>query len=175
MEPETADYFLRPTGHLNDTGKVGARPRIQVDDRIIGELQRLNPRMPWVNRDSPELDRINEGEKVSSDYPPLFFSAVGFYQLDPDLGRGSLRRLLLVEALAVDPIRKSLQDKGAILHDWQDEVRDARVVAHYVALGVLLLREKDLVQVCDLERLSATEGEGTVAALLLNRCQLLQQ
>src|ERR1700737_927190 len=115
--------------------------------------------MPRVDGNGSELDRVEKGEKISPDDPGLFFSVVGFYHLYTNLGRGGLRRLLLVEALAVDPIRETLQDERAILHHRQDEIGDARVVAHYVALRVLLLREKDLVQVGDLESSSVSEVE----------------
>src|SRR6267154_4804422 len=169
VEAEPIDYLLCPTRDLNDAGEICARPRIQIDNRVVRVLQRRNSGMPWVDGDGTELDRIKKREQIAADDPALFLSPIGFYQLDPDLRRRSLRRLLLVEALPIDSIGESLENERPILDRWKDKVSDARVVTHHVTLGVLLLRKEDLVQIGDLERFSAAEVESSSSAGLLNR------
>src|SRR6266850_624332 len=174
VEAEPIDYLLCPTRDLNDAGEICALPRIQIDNRIVRVLQRLNPGMPWVDGDGTELDRIKKREQIATDDPALLLSPIGFYQLDADLRRHRLRRLMLVEALPIHSIGESLENERPILDRWKDEVSDARVVTQHVTLGVLLLRKEDLVQIGDLERFSTAEVESSSSADLLDRGELPQ-
>src|ERR1700682_2590764 len=172
VEPESINHLFGPTRDLNDAGEICASPRIKIDDRVVRVLQRLDPRMPGVDRDGAELDRVKKGKQISADDSALLLSLIGLYHLDPDLGRRSLRGILLVEALPVDSVGKSFENERAILDRWKYEVLDARVVPHHVALGVLLLRKENLVQVGDLERFSTAEVESSVSTSVLDRREL---
>src|SRR6266550_4209195 len=168
VEAEPIDYLLCPTRDLDDAGEICARPRIQIDNRVVRVPQRLNSGMPWVDGDGTELDRIKKREQIAADDPALLLTPIAFYQLDADLRRRSLRRLVLVETLPIDSIGESLENERPILDRWKDEVGNARVVTHHVTLGVLLLREEDLVQIGDPERFSTAEIESSGSASLLD-------
>src|ERR1035437_1666582 len=124
--------------------------------------------MAWIDGDGAQLDGVKRREQISADNPRLPLSTLGCYHLDPDIGRRILRSFLLVEALPVYSVGESLQYDRAILDRRKNEVSDARVVPHHVALRVLLLREKDLVEVGDLERFSMAEVESPIPAPFLD-------
>ena len=128
--------------------------------------------MPWIDGDGAKLDCVKQCEQISADNPRQLLSTLGFYHLDPDLGRRILRSFLLVEALPVYSVGESLQNERAIPDRRKNEVRDARVVPHHIALRVLPHGEKDLVEVGDLEHFSAAEVESPVAAPFLDRREL---
>src|SRR4026208_2063175 len=88
------------------------------------------------------------------------------------VGARCCERLLLMQPFPVDPVREPLEDERTVLDRRKDELRDARVVPHDVALRVLLLREKNLVEVRDLEVLPAPEVERAFPAFFLDRSQL---
>src|SRR5438045_7626888 len=147
MKPETINDFPCPTPNLNDTSEVCARSRIQINNRIVGVIQRLNSRVPGVDRDGAELDGVEERKKISSDNPRLLLAAIGFNFLDPDFAGRRLRSLLLVEAFAGNAVGETLEDKRAIQNRRKDERSNARVIPHHIPFGVFLLGAKNLVKV----------------------------
>src|SRR6185295_13331464 len=86
--------------------------------------------MPRVDRDGTQLDGVKQRQQIAADVARLFLAALGFNGFDTDSSRCRFRRLLLIEALAVDSVRKTLQDEWPIFHCGQDQVRNARVEAH---------------------------------------------
>src|SRR5580765_5901374 len=100
--------------------------------------------MQWIHRDGYELDRVEQSEQVSANDSRLLLPALGLNYLDPDVGRGRVRAFVLIEALPIDSVGESLQNKWAILNRRENEARDARVVPHHISLRVFLLREKNL-------------------------------
>src|SRR6266550_5499878 len=128
--------------------------------------------MPGVDGDGAKLDGIEKREKISTDDSWLLLAAVGLYHLDAHFLRSRFRGLLLVEALAVDSVGKSFQHQRSILHRWEDEVCNARVIAHHISLGVLLLWKEDLIEIRDLERLAAAEIQRPLSSRFLDGLEL---
>src|SRR5215210_7233749 len=131
------DCFLRPASDLNYARKVGPWPGIQVYDRVIGVFERLDAGVPWIDRDCSELDGVEQSQKVPSHIARLFLAPLGLDDLDSDPNWCRFRRLLLIEAFAVDPVGEPLEYERAVFQGRKNELRDARVVPHDVALGVL--------------------------------------
>src|SRR3954471_6543883 len=128
--------------------------------------------MPRIDGNRAQLDRVEECEKVSADVAWLLLPTIRDDGLDPHFGRRGVRSLLLVEALSVDSVGKPFQHEWPILHCRQDEICDARVEAHHIALGVPILGKEDLVEIRDLEGLAATQIEGAFAAFRLDLGEL---
>ena len=93
---------------------------------------------------------------------------------DPHAGRNLLGRLVLIERLAVDAVRKALHDERAVVHDREDVRRDAHVVAHQIALGNLQLRPEHLAQVADLERLPVGQPQRPRVRPALDLVELIE-
>src|SRR4030088_1683402 len=113
--------------------------------------------MPRIHRNGAQLNRVQQRQQVSADVARLFLAVLRLDGLNAYAGRSRVRRFLLIETLAVDSVGESLQDQRAVLHCRKNEVGDARVEAHHVALGKLLLGKEDLVEVRDFESFAPTE------------------
>ena len=55
MNSEIVEHFLYGARHLDHASERGARSRIEIDDRIVGVLDRLHARMPRIDRDRAQL------------------------------------------------------------------------------------------------------------------------
>ena len=95
--------------------------------------------------------------------------------LDADARRHDVRRLLLVERLAVDAVREALHHQRPLGDDRQQPRRHARVEAEQVALGVAVGRPEHLAQVGDLERLAAGQRDDAVLLRVLHLLELRDQ
>src|SRR5215210_6492617 len=104
VETKGIDYFLGPASDLDYARKVGPRPGIQVYDRVIGVLKRLDAGVPWIDGNCAELDRIEQSQEVPSHVARLFLAPLGLDDFDPDPERRRFRRLLLVEAFTVNAV-----------------------------------------------------------------------
>ena len=124
--------------------------------------------MPRVHRDRAQLDRVEQREQVAANVARLFVSIIGHDLLHPHSWWRRVRRFLLIEAFAVDPVGEPLQDERAIEDRGQDVVGDAHIVTHDIAFGELLLGEEHLVEVRDLEAFAASKVESGVTAFLFD-------
>src|SRR6185436_20500093 len=140
-----------------------------------GVLQVRQVRMPRIHGNGAELDRVEQCEKVATDVTRLFLSAIRYNLFDAHFGRRIFRGFLLVEALAVDAVGKSLEDERTVLDRRQDKVSDAHVVTHDVALRVLLLGEEHLIEIRDFQNLAAAEVEASTTAGLFDLAELGEQ
>lgn len=121
---------------------------VEIEDAPVGMRQTRSTRRPKVQRDRPEVGEVQQALLVLANEVPDFFLGA----LTPDgLGakplRGPLRRILLIEVLALDPVGVARQHDGPVGQVGQQPRRDAAVVLDQVALGVALLGPEHLVEV----------------------------
>src|SRR5690606_7905579 len=112
---EFLQLLADPPGDLDHAAESSARAGVEVQDRIVGALQRGYARVPGVVRDRAELHRVEERREVTADEPPLVTVA------EPDIPdahtrRHAVGRRLLVERLAVDAVRIAFKDERAVVH-----------------------------------------------------------
>jgi hypothetical protein len=81
---------------------------------------------------------------------------------------------MLIERLRGHAVRESFHDERPIRHRGQDERRDARVIAHEIALGQFLLRPEGLVQVGHLQAVTVGQRQQSIFSRRFKGRQLFQ-
>ena len=134
-------------GDLYDAGK-GCLLGIQVYKRPVRGIQAAFVRHPRMKVDAA---RVDEGEKrlsvvahgVEDRTLPVAGNVNRLHLVEDVLGK-----LLLVERLAADAVRPTVQVQGSVLEIREDPVGHPVVVAHKVSLRVALIRPIHLSRVC---------------------------
>ena len=128
-------------------GEVGARLRVDVDPQLVGMLGVGAPRRPRVEVDHGEVrgpDDLRElGHAELVGVPPRGEGdAGGLDPVGPLLGHA-----LLVDLLALDPVREAAELRRPLVQRAHDPLADREVVVDEVALRLPGCREQHLVGV----------------------------
>jgi hypothetical protein len=125
-----------------------------------------------VQRDRPELHEVEQRRQVAADEARRGDPGLRLDLRHPYTLR-ILGRVLLEERRPVDSFRVALEGERPVGEDWEKHRRDLRVVAHDVALRDAVTREVRLVEAGDLKRPAVLEGDGAIAAVALDRRELV--
>ena len=138
-------------GHGLAVGEVGSRLRVDVDPQLVRMLGVGAPRGPGVEVDHGEvrgpgdLRELGDAELVGM----AARRERDARRLDP-LG-ALLGHALLVDLLALDPVREAAELRRPLAQRADDALADREVVVDEVALRVTRCREQHLVGVRDLD------------------------
>ncbi len=167
---QRVELVANPARDVEHVRERHAVRRIEIERGVVGELRMRDAREPRILRDGRQLRHVEQRlQAAADDLRPLFDDADDF---GADAGR-HLGRAVLVERRAGDAVREALHHERTIGHGRQDERRDARVVAHQIALGQLQLRPEQLVQVGDLQRVAVGQGQHAILPRSLQCRQLI--
>src|SRR6185436_9970764 len=131
-------------GDLAHLLPLHARDRVEVDAQPVGMVEVFGTYRVRVQLEAGEVRHPGERRGIARHHL-VGRAARGEAQLDhlDPLG-AHLRRALLIEELAVDPVRVAHQHVGPAAGAAQGALRYREVVAHEVELGVLRLRKENL-------------------------------
>src|SRR5687768_17287570 len=146
MQPQLVHDFLCPARDLHYAAKWRTRPGVEVDDAVVGEVERLHSRVPGIHRHGAKLDDVQQRGEISSDNAEVRRSALRMNRLGAYC-IGRIASVLLKERRAGYTVGKSLEYQRPVLHDRQNERSNLDVIPHEVAFGELLRREKNLTEV----------------------------
>src|SRR5437660_5107104 len=116
MQPIRVEDVLDRQGYVHDTLERRAWTRIEIDDRVVGELDRLDARVPWIHGDGAELHEIEQRGQVTADETVLCLEPFVRGRGDSYACRRIRRCLLLIECFSANAIREPLHDERPI-HD----------------------------------------------------------
>ena len=150
-EPDLRERLAHERGHRLRIAEVRARLRVDVDAQLVGMLGVRPPGRPGVEVDHGQVRRPrNLGELGHAELVGMPSGRErDARRLDP-LGP-LLGHALLVDLLALDPVREAAQLGRPLAQRPHDALADREVVADEVALGVPRGREQHLVGVRDLD------------------------
>src|SRR6185437_8868417 len=162
METQVRERFFEPSRDARDELERCRRSRVEIDDRVVGRVERTDTRHPGIDGYAAELDEVQQGRKVAAHESALHFALRGDV-LDTYAIGYRFGSVLLKEQLAPDTIGRAFEHERAIGDGGQYERGGARIVAHHVTLGYAGVREEQLVEVrhldgparCDVERAGA--------------------
>ena len=122
---------------------------VEVDEQVIRPLDVGDPGRPRVQVDAAEVGDPGEAGGVVDDRevrgPPA--GELDRVRLEPVRVRD--RHALLVEEVAIDPVRVAQHLHHAPAHVWHERRRDGNVVVDQVSFRQTALGEEDLVPVRD--------------------------
>ena len=147
-EPEPVHDLLHDERDLAHELPRVAFARVEVDQQVVRPLDVLDARVPGVQLDAAEVDHPGERSGVVDDREDRRVPGRKLHELLAD-EVGVRRHALLVEEVAVDPVRVALHVERPAADVVQRARRDLEVVRDEVALRQPGLREEDLVRVRD--------------------------
>src|SRR5262249_34415326 len=146
------EVFKDTPGHQCDLQHLFPRDPwhgIEIDTQLVGMLEVLGTYRVWVQLEATEVREPGQRRRVTR-HDLLRRAARGKAQLDHlDPRWAAPGRALLVEVLAVDALRVANEHVGTATNPAERSLRDGDVVADQIELGVLRLREQELVRVGD--------------------------
>ena len=111
--------------------------RIQIEEQLIGAIERVDGAAPWMMRDAAEIDEVDHRRAVAT-HDMIGIPEGGVLGADAtrrDPRRQSRRRALLVHAVAARPVGPAQEAERALREIRQHVVGHREVVVDQVALG----------------------------------------
>src|SRR5688572_662539 len=143
------EYLANHRGGLPYLSPGNPRHRVEVDAQLVGMLEVLRPHRVRMELQAREVREPGERRGVAR-HDLLRCAPRGEAQLDHlDPLRTALRRALLVEELALDPVGIAHQHVGPAARSPKGSFRYGNVIASEVELGMAGLREQHLARVGD--------------------------